>query len=79
MTQQQRKVGILLELGEARRTPADWPDYKQYGFGEEDVEDLLEMLAQWGSCNRCAADLNDDGAVNTIDLLLLLGNWTACS
>jgi HEAT repeat protein len=44
MEQQKKKVRVLFELGEALRTWADWPDYKQYGFGHEDVEDLLGLL-----------------------------------
>jgi HEAT repeat protein len=42
--QRKKRVGILFELGEARRNRADWPDYKQYGFAREDVEDLLELV-----------------------------------
>jgi len=44
MEQQPKKVGILYELGEARRTRQDWSDYNQYGFGPEDIEDLLELV-----------------------------------
>ena len=38
------KVGVLFELGEARRTGGDWPDYLQYGFDSGDVEDLLALM-----------------------------------
>jgi hypothetical protein len=44
MAQQKQKIGILFELGEAQRNRTDWPDYKQYGLGQEDVEDLLELV-----------------------------------
>ena len=37
------------------------------------------LLGAWGPCPAppadCPADLNDDGAVSTIDLLTLLVNW----
>jgi hypothetical protein len=44
MVQHKQKIQILFELGEAQRHRTDWPDYKQYGFGEEDVEDLLKLV-----------------------------------
>jgi len=44
MAQQAHKIGILFELGEAQRNRTNWSDYKQYGFDEEDVEDLLELV-----------------------------------
>lgn len=39
------------------------------------VRDLLTVLANWGSCNDCPADLNSDGVVDVLDLLLVLTNW----
>ncbi|MDY7107338.1 MAG: carboxypeptidase regulatory-like domain-containing protein [Planctomycetota bacterium] len=39
-----------------------------------DVNDLLQLLGEWG-CEDCDSDINDDGFVDTEDLLLLLGNW----
>ena len=40
------------------------------------VTDLLGLLASWGSCAAdCPADLNHDGVVDRLDLMLLLGNW----
>ena len=45
MEQPEGKVGILFELGEARRNRDDWPDYLQYGFDEGDVENLLALIA----------------------------------
>ena len=38
------------------------------------IEDLLELLAQWGQ-SGVAGDLDMDGIVGITDLLLLLGNW----
>jgi hypothetical protein len=45
-----------------------------------DVFDLLELLAQWGECERpcpeiCPADFDDSGEVGVFDLLFLLANW----
>ena len=37
--------------------------------------DLGFMLAAWGSCVDCPADLNGDGEVNGADLGLLLAAW----
>jgi hypothetical protein len=39
-----------------------------------DVNDLLQLLAEWG-CEDCDSDINDDGLVDTEDLLLLLADW----
>ena len=41
-----------------------------------DVADLLILLAAWGACVGCPADLNTDGTVNITDLLTLLSNWS---
>ncbi len=42
------------------------------------VPDLLTLLAAWGPCSPkldCPADLNNDGTVNQLDLVLLIENW----
>ena len=41
------------------------------GDGDADVDDILALLAAWGT-NDAAADLNGDGVVDVNDLLLLL-------
>jgi hypothetical protein len=33
------------------------------------------LLSKWGGCIGCASDFNDDGAVDGIDLGVLLGLW----
>ena len=44
--------------------------------GNIDVNDLLKLIADWGSCEQCAGDLNQSGEVNIADLLTLLANWS---
>ncbi|MGA7980873.1 MAG: SEC-C metal-binding domain-containing protein [Chromatiaceae bacterium] len=58
MTQQKRHLDALLELGKPRKPRADWPDYKQYGITEEDVDDLLN-LATDASMTRASPESNE--------------------
>jgi hypothetical protein len=47
------------------------------GDGVVDVEDLLQMLGEWGDCPApCPEDLDGDGDVDVDDLLILLSNWS---
>ena len=49
------------------------------GDGEVNVFDLLDLLAQWGTCGKvCSGDVNTDGVVDVFDLLDLLANWGPC-
>jgi len=41
------------------------------------VNDLLMLLAQWGSCVACIADIDANGVVDVNDLLILLSAWGA--
>ena len=45
---------------------------------EVGVDDLLELIASWGSCAGCEPDLNGDGEVGVDDLLELIANWGSC-
>jgi hypothetical protein len=45
------------------------------GDGDVDVEDLLLLLAAWGTADP-DADIDDSGLVDVQDLLLLLANWS---
>ena len=45
---------------------------------EVGVDDLLELIASWGSCVGCETDLNSDGDVGVDDLLELIANWGLC-
>lgn len=52
------------------------------GSGEVNVDDLLMVLNNWGSCPGgtpgCPGDATNDGEVNVDDLLEVLNNWGAC-
>ena len=48
------------------------------GDGVVDVNDLLLLIAAWGSCDACPEDLNSDGVVDVNDLLLVISAWGAC-
>jgi hypothetical protein len=43
-----------------------------------DGADLGALLAAWGSCSACAADINGDGTVDGTDLGTLLASWGNC-
>ena len=46
--------------------------------GDVDINDLLILLASWGTCpdcNNCPADLDGNCDVGIGDLLILLANW----
>jgi hypothetical protein len=45
------------------------------GDGDVDVEDLLLLLAAWGTADP-DVDIDGNGVVDVQDLLLLLANWT---
>jgi len=42
------------------------------------VEDLLSLIAAWGSCTNCEEDLNSDGIVGVEDLLTVIATWGPC-
>lgn len=46
--------------------------------GMVDVNDLLLLIAAWGSCDTCPEDLNSDGVVDVNDLLLVIAAWGSC-
>ena len=48
--------------------------------GEVSIEDLLLVLAEFGTCNQvCDGDLNGDGLVDINDMLAVLEAWGPCS
>ncbi|MCH2139116.1 MAG: hypothetical protein MK074_08710, partial [Phycisphaerales bacterium] len=42
-----------------------------------DTDDLLTVLAQWGSSG--AGDVNGDGIVNVNDILVIVSAWGPCA
>ena len=47
--------------------------------GNVDIQDLLILIAGWGTCtDNCSGDVNDDGEVNVNDLLILISAWGEC-
>ena len=48
------------------------------GDGHVNVDDLLQVITQWGPCpvaGCCPADTNADTVVNVADLLTVINNW----
>jgi hypothetical protein len=43
-----------------------------------DVVDVLALLASWGVCGACSADLDGNGTVDVTDFLELLAHWGPC-
>ena len=41
------------------------------------VEDVLYVIAEWGNANE-SVDLNQDGIVDVLDLLEIVGAWGPC-
>jgi hypothetical protein len=59
------------------------PDIASSGYtappdGDVGTPDYLMMLADWGSCPGCGADLDCDLVVGSADYLILLGAWGEC-
>jgi WD40 repeat protein len=51
--------------------------------GVVDVDDLLEVINNWGDCSSppalCIADISKDGTVDVDDLLIVINRWGACN
>ncbi|MCI0364044.1 MAG: dockerin type I domain-containing protein [Phycisphaerales bacterium] len=45
------------------------------GDGVVNIDDLLAVIAAWGSIGPNAADVTGDGQVNVHDLLMVISNW----
>lgn len=43
-----------------------------------DVDDLFQVLSQWGSCSDCPEDINTDGVVDIDDVFAVLAEWGPC-
>ena len=42
-----------------------------------DAADIGLVIASWGPCPGCTADLTGDGLVNSSDLGLVIAAWTS--
>jgi hypothetical protein len=40
-----------------------------------DVQDLVEVILNWGPCPNCGADVDANGEVNADDLITVIVNW----
>jgi hypothetical protein len=53
------------------------------GDGTVDVDDLIEVILEWGACPNppaaCDGDVNDSGDVDVDDLIAVILGWGACS
>ena len=58
MAQEPKAFDILCEFGEAQRNRDDWPDYKQYGIGRDDIDDLLNLVTD-GSLHDAPSEGNE--------------------
>ncbi|HWB19854.1 MAG TPA: hypothetical protein VG711_06110 [Phycisphaerales bacterium] len=41
------------------------------------IDDLTNVILEWGPCDACPADLNADGVVNIDDLTTVILNWNS--
>ena len=63
--------GVVVAQADLESPPCDVT-----GDGLIDTNDILAVLASWGSCPDCPADTNNDGTVDVDDILDVLGCWT---
>ncbi len=48
------------------------------GDGTVGVNDMLNLIANFGPCSGCAADVDGDGIVGVNDILIVLSAWGPC-
>ena len=69
----------LAQAGTLMMTVEVSPDSQPRGDvnndGAVDVDDLLQVISNWGQCDCCGADVNFDNAVNVDDLLIVISSW----
>jgi hypothetical protein len=66
----EERMQMLRELGLSK--------FAYNGDGAVDAADLASLLAAWGACRDCSADVDGDGAVGGWDLSFLLNAWGRC-
>ncbi len=42
------------------------------------VNDILLVIAHWGPCAECDADVTGDSIVDVNDILMVIANWGPC-
>jgi hypothetical protein len=45
------------------------------GDGEVNVDDLIQIVMDWGPCSGCEGDIDGNGSVNVDDLIVVIMNW----
>jgi len=48
------------------------------GDQEVNIDDILVLISNWGTCDGCDSDFNGDGVVAIDDLLVLIEAWGPC-
>jgi len=49
------------------------------GDGVIGINDVLQLISEWGNCqSSCAGDFDNDGIVGIDDLLVLISAWGSC-
>ena len=69
--------GVLIEAITCDDGNVDCPEDCAGNDGIVNVNDLLAVIAAWGSSDD-ACDINDDGVVDVNDLLMIIGAWGDC-
>ncbi|MCZ6837217.1 MAG: hypothetical protein O7G85_15690 [Planctomycetota bacterium] len=70
--------GLVIDMGAYENQDPPCPSDSD-GDLQVNVDDLLGLLASWGSCPApCPTDSNGDEIVDVYDLLDLLANWGPC-
>ena len=73
---------VVVDMGafEYAGVPADVVYCDIDGDGGVMIDDVFEVLADWGVCDGCClSDLNLDGLVGIDDIFEVLANWGPCS
>ncbi len=63
--------------GKRRTQPANQFFDRLLGDGFADVQDLVEVILNWGTADR-DADIDDSGLVDVVDLVEVVLNWGPC-
>ncbi|UCD75694.1 MAG: beta-propeller fold lactonase family protein [Phycisphaerales bacterium] len=73
------KIGGIIDTFSTRpESIAVWKGCKKGDVncdGVVDIDDVFEVLANWGACEDCPADVNGDGVVDIDDLFEVLYYW----